>query len=338
MLLDAVQSRRLIEIACADRFAILAINADSPGAVVDALEAARQAAAPVIIETSLWQLTGHAFGQGDAVAGMTRYITWIASLCDDPRYRAVPVIYHTDHIKGPETLPLLTQAIRGLPVRIQGHDLLLRPSTLSLDSSELSAAENIAHLSELCHCADTCAQPVCLEMEAGVDEGLTDPAETEALFGAVEQRYPGKLALWAPGVGTRHGYSDEGFPGFSSAHVAQQRDLVTRLAGRPIGIALHGSSGLSDEQLAEAVQAGVCKVNWSTDSLALRSAAAATYYAAQQAQLQRGHASFKQTAMDHGVQSAIAAAYVPVVVERMEVLGAAGRAAMIRDALETIPA
>ena len=47
-------------------------------------------------------------------------------------YRGVPVIFHTDHIKGPDTIRILSAAIRGVP---------LRATTISLDSSELSDAE-----------------------------------------------------------------------------------------------------------------------------------------------------------------------------------------------------
>ena len=84
---------------------------------------------------------------------------------------------------------------------------------------------------------------------------------------------------------------------------------------------------MSDQQLQEAVQAGVGKVNWSTDSLACRSAAAAQYYVDHVDALSRRHADFKNTVMDNGIQQAIAAAYRPVVEERITVLGAAGKGA-----------
>ena len=70
MLLTPSQTRSLFTHALAEHYAILAVNADSPAAVVDALEAARACQSPIIIETSLWQLTGHSFGVGDPFLGM----------------------------------------------------------------------------------------------------------------------------------------------------------------------------------------------------------------------------------------------------------------------------
>src|SRR6185369_6679997 len=49
-----------------------AVNADSHAAITDCLEAARECGAPIIIETSLWQLTGRSFGGGDAILGLAR--------------------------------------------------------------------------------------------------------------------------------------------------------------------------------------------------------------------------------------------------------------------------
>jgi fructose-bisphosphate aldolase, class II len=136
---------------------------------------------------------------------------------------------------------------------------------------------------------------------------------------------PGQLALWAPGVGTRHGLSDKGYP-FSSEAVAQHRKRAGEICGRPIGIALHGSSGLAEEDLRAGVKAGVVKVNWSSESLLIRSGAAREYYATHAAELEPAHEGWKAAAMDHGVQSHVSSRYVPKVMERIRLLGGEGRA------------
>ena len=327
MYLNPIQARALFEQAANEHFAILAINADSQAAMVDCLESAKAVDAPVIIESSLWQLSSHSFGFGDAVAGLAHFASTVKRLAESERFASVPVIYHTDHIKGPQTLDILKPAIQGFAVPGFADANKQTASSISLDSSELTADENIALIAELCQAAVAAERPLCLEMEAGVDDGLTSVEEARYLLESVEQANPGYLALWAPGVGTKHGFSEDGFPGFSSEHVKAQHALASDICGRVIGLALHGSSGLSDEQLQDAVQAGVSKVNWSTDSLAARSAAAHAYYTANTEQLQRGNAAFKQIAMDNGVQEAIAAAYRPIVQERMQVLGGAGKGA-----------
>jgi len=312
MLLDPLQARARYAHAAREGYAILAVNADSGAALTDCLEAARECKAPIIIETSLWQLVGRSFGVGDAFMGMDRYLAQLRVMASCRRYRDVPVMYHTDHIRGVETLPLLKHAIA------QGA------SSISLDSSDLTAEENIGLLLELCQEAARMERPVALEMEAGVDDGVTPLAEAAALFGAVEKAAPGNLALWAPGVGTQHGLTSG--TGLDLDAIRAHRDLVSTIAGRPIGLALHGSSGLSLAQLTAAAEAGVAKVNWSSESLLIRSRAARDYYEAFGAHLTPGDVHFKPTAVDHGLQVFVAERYVPRVVERIRALGGEGRA------------
>lgn len=310
MLLNPENTRNLFRHAVENHYAILAVNADSPAAIMDCLLAAASCDAPIIVETSLWQLTGQSFGAGDPLLGIDRYLADLDVLAGSERFRNVPIVYHTDHIKGPETLNILRYAMGA------------GASSISLDSSDLSEEENISHMSLLCDYAAEQGLPATLEMEAGVDDGVTDLAETKSLFGKVETGHPGYLALWAPGVGTKHGLED--VVGFSPDAVKAHQEAATDLAGRPIGIALHGSSGLSDEQLKAAVAAGVAKVNWSSESLLIRSQALREYYSTHADKLDKGHAEFKVSAMDNGAQCFVSKLYQPKVRSRIETLGGAG--------------
>ncbi len=313
MLLSPEQTRALYQHAATTRYAVLAVNADSPAAIVDCLIAARECNAPIIIETSLWQLTGHSFGAGDALLGIDRYLAELHTLASSDRFRDVPVVYHTDHIKGPATVGILTHAMKK------------RASSISLDSSAMSAEENIETMIRLCEIAAQEGLPLTLEMEAGVDDGVTPLEETRSLFGEVERQMPGRLALWAPGVGTKHGLGND-LGGFSPDAIRAHRELASELAGRPIGIALHGSSGLTEEQLAAGVAAGVAKVNWSSESLLIRSEAAAAFFDQNRERLGKSHPDFKATAMDNGLQQSISAIYVPKVKARIESLNGKGQA------------
>lgn len=333
MLLSPLQARALFEDALRHHYAILAVNADSPAAVLDCLEAARLADSPIIIETSLWQLKGHSFGAGDSILGLTRYLAELAVLANSTHYNSVPIVFHTDHIKGQETIAILTAAIKGVSIFGYNDSILLRASSISVDSSELTDDQNIALLRQLATIADNDSAPVLFEMEAGVDDGLTPLETTRTLLGGIESTHPGKVCLWAPGVGTRHGFSSEGFPTFSANHVSAQAALARELTGRPIGIALHGSSGLPQEHLLAAVQAGVVKVNWSSESLLIRSTAARKYYIENAPKLDKLHKEFKNTAMDNGLQTAISASYIPAVVDRICLLGGRAKAAPFMDSL-----
>lgn len=333
MLLDPIQSRVLIRDALEHRYAVLAVNADSPAAITDCLEAARICDAPIIIETSLWQLTGHSFGAGDPIAGVARYVAQLAVMAASERYRDVPVIYHTDHIKGPDTERILTAAIRGIPIQIGGRDVSLTASTVSLDSSDLTEEQNVAMVGALCTVARSSGQPATLEVEAGVDDGVTSPDTARRLLTRIEEQNPGYVWLWAPGLGSRHGFSEDGFPEFRPDAAGEHRALAEQLLGHEVGIALHGSSGLPEHSLREAVQQGVAKVNWSSESLLIRSSAARAFYAEHVNQLDKRHPKFKTTAMDNGVQAYVSARYVPAVCERIRLLGADGAGSRVTQKL-----
>ena len=283
--------------------------------------------APIIIETSLWQIKSHSYGLGDPILGVARYLADLMVLANSKRYRHIPVIYHTDHIKGPETMGILKAAIQGIQTGIQGQNLQLTASTISLDASDMSEEENIAHMLQLCQFAEEAGVDVTLEMESAVDDRITPAEETKKLIGAVEAQFPGKIALWAPGVGTQHGFtSDDGYAGFQTKTIEDNVRLLQQITGRNIGIALHGSTGLPNEKLSAAAKCGVTKVNWSSESLYLRSMAAKQYYQLFADKLERKHPEWKNTAMDNGVATFVSAMYVQRVVERIRVLGGEGMA------------
>jgi len=62
---------------------------------------------------------------------------------------------------------------------------------------------------------------VTLEMESAVDDRITDVEETKNLLGSVEEQFPDHIHLWAPGVGTKHGFGDD--MDFDPANVEYQR-------------------------------------------------------------------------------------------------------------------
>lgn len=327
MLLDPLQSRLAIHHALENRYAILAINADSHAAIGDCLEAALQMNAPVIIETSLWQLEGHSFGAGDPILGMSRYIVNLALLANSERYKQIPVIYHTDHIKGHGTLQILEAAILGTRLSLHGKEIVLSASTISLDASELTHNQTIEHILHLCNFSQKNNVSLTLEMEDAVDEGITSPETAAKLLGSIEAAYPGHIYLWAPGVGTQHGFG-EGM-NFSPKTIEEQIAFTKKITGREIGIALHGSTGLGTEDLSNAAKAGVVKVNWSTESLYIRSNTAKKYYEVMADQFDKKHKAWKATVMDNGVNKFVSETYIPKVKERMKILGAENKATEI---------
>ena len=83
-------------------------------------------------------------------------------------------------------------------------------------------------------------------------EPYTDPAEAKEF---VERTGCTSLAI---GVGTSHGvYTSD--PHIEQSVVKAIRDAVD------VPLVLHGTSGVPDEQVAEAVKNGICKVNYATE-------------------------------------------------------------------------
>ncbi|MBN2324277.1 MAG: class II fructose-bisphosphate aldolase [Spirochaetes bacterium] len=334
MLLTSPQARELIAYSIDRRFAMLAVNADSPSAVFDCLKAAKRTDSPIIIETSLRQLQGISFGAGDPVRGMALYIAHLNILAGSEEFFTVPVVYHTDHIRGPDTQTILKRAIEGLPFTADKETVRLSPSSISVDASQLSEEENVSLLCRLIETSKKSKRPVTLEMEAGLDRGYTPPEETERLVHGVEQKHPGYIALFAPGLGNRHGYSEGGYPDFRPEHIGKNAALLERLTGRKIGIVLHGSSGLSDDQIREAVKSGLTKMNVSTNATIIRSRAAREYYEKNAERLRPDNEDFIQTAIDNGVGSFVSGRFVPAIEHLLDLLGSAGKAGGFMEGLK----
>lgn len=334
MLLNTLQTKRLYRYACMHRVGIIAVNADGDSLIHDALLAAREADAPVIIETSLWQLEGKCFGYGDAFLGLKKYITDVALMASHPAFANVPVVFHIDHIPASKAVDILSQAIAGLSYRVGDHEMTVYPSSVSFDATGLSDEDNIHCVVSVGRRAAGLGIPLSFEVEPGIEDEPTEPAEAVSMVKAIEAEVPGIVDLFAPAVGTIHGQTAKGVNvTFNANLVGEVASALREALGRPIGIALHGSSGLSDEQLAAAVQQGVVKINTATMLYGARARAMHAYFNAHVEQIQEGHKAMKETSKDPTVDSAVSQVMVPLLVARMKVSNAAGHG---KKALEYI--
>jgi fructose-bisphosphate aldolase class II len=159
------------------------------------------------------------------------------------RRASVPAVVHLDHA---EDVALVHEAVE-LGVR-----------SVMFDGSHLPYDENVATtraVVEHCH-----ARGVLVEAELGEVGGKdgvhapgarTDPGDAAAFVAATG------IDSLAVAVGTSHA--------MTSRVATVDRDLVAALA-EAVGVplVLHGSSGLSDEELVGAVRAGMTKINIST--------------------------------------------------------------------------
>jgi fructose-bisphosphate aldolase, class II len=159
------------------------------------------------------------------------------------RSAAVPVVVHLDHA---ESESLVDEAVElGFP-------------SVMFDAAKLDYEANVGRTAAV---VQRCrARGVAVEAELGEVGGKdgahapgvrTDPAEALAF---VDTTGVDSLAV---AVGTSHAMADR------SAIV--DLDLIRALAATvPVPLVLHGSSGVDDPHLAEAVAAGITKVNIAT--------------------------------------------------------------------------
>jgi ketose-bisphosphate aldolase len=155
----------------------------------------------------------------------------------------VEVLVHLDHVED-----------RALV--LAGIDLGV--DSIMYDGSHLDFAANVAATRELaaaCHAAGIAIEA---ELgEVGGKDGVHAPGvRTDPVDAAAFVADTGVDAL-AVAVGTSHA--------MQTREAAVDRSLVEQLrAAVPVPLVLHGSSGLSDDELRGAVRAGMAKINIST--------------------------------------------------------------------------
>ena len=226
----------LLKKAEAGGYAVGAFNCNNMEIVQAIIAAAEAENAPVIMQAS----------QGAIKYAGLDYITAMVRLSAE-RTR-VPVALHLDHGTSFEQI---VQCIRA------GF------SSVMIDGSRFPLAENIALTRKVLEVAR--AVGVSVEAELGKIGGteddivvskreafLTDPEEA-----GVFVRETGVDAL-AVAIGTAHGQY-KGIPELDFPRLEKIKSIVK------IPIVLHGSSGVPDDAVREAISLGVCKVNIDTN-------------------------------------------------------------------------
>ena len=231
-----VGTKEMLEDAQFNHYAIGAFNVENLEFVMAVIKAAEAQNSPVIMQTT---------------PGTLRYVdcdyffAMVANAAHDSR---VPVALHLDH---GDSYERCCQALRA------GY------TSVMIDGSQKPFDENIALTKRVCDMAS--AMEVCVEAELGKVGGkeddapsvegqgvYTDPEEAKTF---VDATHCSSLAV---GVGTAHGVY-KGTPHIQQEVLKSIREVVD------IPLVLHGTSGVPNEQVVEAIKNGVCKVNYATE-------------------------------------------------------------------------
>jgi fructose-bisphosphate aldolase class II len=159
------------------------------------------------------------------------------------RNGAVPMVVHLDHATDAS---LVDEAIE------------LGFGSVMFDASTMPYAENVAATAEIVRRCHDRGLDVEAELgEIGGKDGVhapgarTEPEEARAFVEATG------LDALAVAVGTSHAMTER--------HVALDLELIGALrAAVPVPLVLHGSSGVPDQELVRAVEAGMTKINIAT--------------------------------------------------------------------------
>ena len=235
-IMPLVTSKEMLLKAQKGGYAVGAFNAENMEMVKAIIQAAEELKAPVMIQTT------------PSTVKYGTVETYAAIVAAEAAKASVPVCLHLDH---GSSFELAMQAMHA------GY------TSVMIDGSKYSFEDNIALTKSVADAGRAMGVPV--EAELGKvggkeDDGpavegespYTDPAEAKEF---VERTGCTSLAI---GVGTSHGvYTSD--PHIEQSVVKAIRDAVD------VPLVLHGTSGVPDEQVAEAVKNGICKVNYATE-------------------------------------------------------------------------
>lgn len=234
--MSLVSITELLQNAQKGHYAVGAFNCNNMEIVQAIVAAAEAEKAPVIIQASQGAIK---YAGIEYIAAMTRLAAEKAS---------VPVALHLDH--GTSFVQVM-------------HCVRNSFTSVMIDGSKLLLEENIALTNKVIEAV----RPLGVSVEAelgkigGTEDDITvserealftDPADAERF---VQEAHVDALAI---AIGTAHGQ----YKGVPKLDFDRLREIRKRI---DVPIVLHGSSGVPDEAIREAISLGVCKVNIDTN-------------------------------------------------------------------------
>ena len=215
-------------------YAVGAFNVENMEMVKAVIAAADELNAPVILQTT------------PSTVKYGSLETYAAIVAAEAKKATVPVCLHLDHGNSYELAMAAIEA---------GY------SSVMIDGSHESLENNIAITKKVVEDAEKKEIPV--EAELGKVGGKEDDLEAEADMNTdpieakqfVDRTRVSSLAI---AIGTAHGFY-AGTPVLDKERVSEIKALVS------VPLVLHGASGLSNEEIKECVNRGMCKVNFATE-------------------------------------------------------------------------
>lgn len=192
-------------------------------------------------------------GNGNSKTGLDILTTHVEKLGSDAD---IGVFLNIDHIPADDHDFLETCVSSGVP------------SSLMIDASHEPFEENVSRTREVVDMVKNRKQDMLVEAELGMIKGLESGIETtEAYYTDPEQAVEfvnrTGVDLLAISIGTEHGVS-KGRNLELRPDIARDVGQALEDHGLDTPLVVHGSSGLSDNQVQDLLSTGVCKLNKNT--------------------------------------------------------------------------
>ncbi|MBD3807864.1 MAG: class II fructose-bisphosphate aldolase [Epsilonproteobacteria bacterium] len=260
-------------------FAIPAVNVVGSSSINAALEAAKKANSPIIIQFSNG---GGSFNAGKGISGENAAVLGTISGALHVHTLAaaygVPVILHTDHA-AKKLLPWIDALLEASEAHFKTHGKPLFSSHM-LDLSEEPLEENIAICKEYLKRMSKIGMT--LEIELGVTGGEEDGVDNTNVDNALLYTQPTEVAYAykelmeispnftiAASFGNVHGVYKPGNVVLTPSILDNSQKYIQKefnTSEKPVNFVFHGGSGSLLSEIREAISYGVVKMNIDTDT------------------------------------------------------------------------
>ena len=232
--MPVVPLKDIVDRAFDERYGVPAINIVNDLTLEGVLAAAVEERSPVIVQTSVKTVR--------SIGSEVLYAMWTSMTAGIE----VPVTLHLDHC--PDRA-VITECLE-----VGWNSVLFDASQLPVEENQRQTVEVVAEARR--YGAQVEGE---IEVITGVEDGIGSDAESarQSLDVSVDFIEATGVDVFAPAIGNAHGV-------YTTAPTLDAQRVTDVVEASRIPIALHGGSGMTDEQFADLIARGCAKVNIST--------------------------------------------------------------------------
>jgi len=241
-IMTIMNAKQMIQNAREQQYAISAFNTNNLEWTQAILRVAKERQAPTLMAISMGAVKY--MGGFKVVANLVRNL-------DEAMEIDVPIAIHLDH-----------GTFEGAKEAIDAGF-----TSVMFDGSNLPLAENLTKTAEIVELAKKSNVSVEAEVGSigGEEDGVVGDGEIAPIDDAIQMAQTG-IDFLAAGIGNIHGQYPENWNGLHLDHLSELSTAVSNAVHHPMPIVLHGGSGIPDDQIKQAIQLGVAKVNVNTEA------------------------------------------------------------------------